>query len=222
MAKDLAIVLNSGSMNSAVITALAAQKYRPLLLHAEVVPQGQSRARLAYDQQVAHFKPYREHALGIPWAMAISAPGMAGAAGVAGDTRQTGPVQQQLLELTPLVAIAARFAGHYEASTIYLGLRIGTNADDLAVATEYVQIWNEMLQMPCGLAELELQAPLLELEPWQVVDVGYQVGAPFERTWSCLGETAEPCWTCRGCRMREQAFQQAGRPDPLKATMPRS
>jgi 7-cyano-7-deazaguanine synthase len=74
-----------------------------------------------------------------------------------------------------------------------------------------------MLQMPCGLSELELNTPLLELEPWQVVDVGYQVSAPFDRTWSCMGETADPCWICRGCRAREQAFQQAGRPDPLRA-----
>ena len=30
-----------------------------------------------------------------------------------------------------------------------------------------------------------MQAPLLELEPWQVVDLGFQVAAPFEKTWSC-------------------------------------
>jgi len=36
MAKDLAIILNNGSINSAVTTALAAQKYRVVLLYAEV------------------------------------------------------------------------------------------------------------------------------------------------------------------------------------------
>lgn len=216
MARDLAVVLNNGSINSAVVTALAAQKYRPILLHGEVVPQGQSRARAEYDQQVAHFKPYREHAIGIPWAMAIANP-IATAA--AADARVVTPVQQQLLELAPLVAIAARFAAHYQASAIYLGLRAGPNADDLAAATEYTQIWNEMLQLPCGLPEIELVTPLLELEPWQVVDVGFQVEAPFEKTWSCLGETAEPCWNCRGCRNREQAFQQAARPDPLRSVV---
>ena len=39
MAKDLAIVLNNGSINSAVTTALASQKYRPIMLYAEVAPQ---------------------------------------------------------------------------------------------------------------------------------------------------------------------------------------
>jgi 7-cyano-7-deazaguanine synthase in queuosine biosynthesis len=73
-----------------------------------------------------------------------------------------------------------------------------------------------MIQLPCRLGEMELLTPLLELEPWQVVDVGFQVAAPLERTWSCVEETTEACWSCRGCRAREAAFQQAGKPDPLR------
>ena len=66
MAKDLAVVLNSGSINSAVASALAAQRYRLILLHAEV-GEGGTRARAAYDQQVQHFKPFREHSLPMPF-----------------------------------------------------------------------------------------------------------------------------------------------------------
>ena len=91
------------------------------------------------------------------------------------------------------------------------------HAWQLAQATEYVQIWNELLNLPCGLAELDVVAPLLELEPWQVVDVGTQAGAPFEKTWSCVEELSDPCWACRGCRARQAAFQQAGKPDPLRS-----
>ena len=35
----------------------------------------------------------------------------------------------------------------------------------LAQATEYIQIWNELLQLPCGQPELTIEAPLLELDP---------------------------------------------------------
>ena len=86
----------------------------------------------------------------------------------------------------------------------------------MAAATEYTQIWNEMIQMPCGQKELEVITPLLELDPWQVVDVGFQVNAPLDKTWSCLEEGTEPCWACPGCRAREKAFQQAGKVDPLR------
>ena len=214
MAKDLAIVLNSGSINSAVTTAVAAQKHRTILLHAELGGQAAgSRARAAYDQQVAHFKPYREHTLAMSYLAAV---GSNQPPPVTSDPRQHGAIGAQLLELLPLLASAARFAVHYQAAAIYVGLRIGGHADELSQATEYVQIFSELLQLPCGQGELEVVAPLLELEAWQVVDVGFQVNAPFERTWSCVEEMSDPCWACRGCRGREAAFHQAGKPDPMR------
>jgi 7-cyano-7-deazaguanine synthase in queuosine biosynthesis len=216
MAKDLAIVLNNGSVNSAVATALAAQKYRPVMLFAETGPQSAgSRLRAAYDQQVAHFKPYREHTLAMPFLSTIT-PTTNAAFTAAIDPRQSTALAPVMLELLPLLAVAVRFAVHYQAAGIYLGVRAGAQGEVLAQMTEYTQIWNEMIQMPCAQPDLSIEAPLLELEPWQVIDVGFQVAAPFERTWSCLEETSEPCWACRGCRARELAFQQAAKSDPMR------
>ena len=219
MAKDLAIILNNGSVNSAVATALAVQKHRPILLHAEVAHQPGSRRRAAYDLQLQHFKPYREHALPMPF-LALAPPGANNAATMltAADPRAgTAQNSTQVMALVPLIAAAARYAVHYNATAIYVGLRVGPQGDELARATEYLQIWNELLQMPCGQPDLDVVAPLLELEPWQVVDVGYQVNAPLDRTWSCAEDANEPCWSCRGCRAREAAFVQSGKPDPLRA-----
>ena len=41
MPKDIAIVLNNGSLNAAVATALAAQRYRLVTLFAETGPRNQ-------------------------------------------------------------------------------------------------------------------------------------------------------------------------------------
>jgi 7-cyano-7-deazaguanine synthase len=215
MAKDLAVVLNSGSINSAVATALAAQRYRLVLLHAEV-GQGGSRLRAAYDQQVAQYKPYREHSLPMPFLEAVQDPKSTTAAMVGDPRAQTANLGPQMIDLLPLIAAGVRYAAFYHASAVYLGFRVGGSGDELATATEYAQIWNEMIQMPCGMKELEVITPLLELEPWQVVDVGFQVNAPLDKTWSCLEEGSEPCWACPGCRAREKAFQQAGKVDPTR------
>ncbi len=215
MAKDLAIVLNSGGVYSAVTTAMAAQKYRMVLLHAEGAGLSTPRSRVSYDQQVAHFKPYREHSLGLPYLSTFATPQQPTQPMVADPRHPTGPVAQ-MLDMIPLLAGAVRFAIHYGATRIFTGFRVGGQGDDLAKATEYGQIWNELLQLPCGQTELEIDTPLLELEPWQIIDVGYSVNAPFDKTWSCLEEGSDPCWACRGCRAREQAFQQAAKPDPLR------
>jgi len=212
MAKDLALVLNNGSLNSAVTTALAAQRFRTILVYAEIT-SGAARSRAAYDQQVAHFKPYREHTLAMPYLSMLHSPADSHAV----DPRQTGLLAPQLLSLFPIIAAASSFAAYYQAAAVYLGLRIGPGGDELSRATEYVQIINELIQIPCGQVDLEVLTPLLELEPWQVADLGFQVNAPMEKAWTCSEEMPEPCGSCRGCRTREQAFTQAGRPDPMRA-----
>ena len=217
MAKDLAIVLNSGSINSAVATALAAQRYRLVMLHAEV-GDGGTRARAAYDQQVGHFKPFREQSLAMPFLATVRDPKSAAAALASDPRAQTANLGPQMIDLLPLVAAGVRYATFYQASAVYLGFRVGGSGDELAAATEYVQVWNELIQMPCGVKELDVVTPLLELDAWQVVDVAFQVNAPLDRTWSCLEEGTEPCWACPGCRAREKAFQQAGKVDPLRIT----
>ena len=217
MAKDLAIVLSSGSINSAVAAALAAQRYRLILLHAEV-GDGGTRARAAYDQQVAHFKPFREHSLAMPFLATVRDPKSAAAAMASDPRAQTANLGPQMIDLLPLIAAGVRYATFYQASAVYLGFRVGGSGDELAAATEYVQVWNELIQMPCGVKELDVVTPLLELDAWQVVDVAFQVNAPLDRTWSCLEEGTEPCWACPGCRAREKAFQQAGKVDPLRIT----
>ena len=212
MAKDLAVILNNGGVNSAVATALAFQKYRPILVYAETSVGGTPAAKAAYDRQVAHFKPFREHTLAMSFFAAGAAP-----AAPAADPRVQAPLGPHVVRLLPLVAAAVRFAADYQAAAVYLGLRVGPRGDELAQATEYVQVWNELVQMPCAQGELEIVAPLLELESWQVVDLAFQVGAPLEHAWSCDGDGPEPCGACRGCRSRDAAFQQAARPDPLHA-----
>jgi hypothetical protein len=212
LAKDLAIVLNNGSVNSAVATALAAQKHRPVMLFIDAGADASGRMRAAYDQQVGHFKPYREYSIPMNAAagpLGQSPPNSA-------DPRQTPPLAPQMLKLLPLIAVAARSAANHQAAAIYMGMRVGPATDTLAQATEYFQIWNELLQIPCGQTELELNIPLLELEPWQVIELGFQVNAPLDRTWSCQEEGGEPCLACKSCRAREAAFQQAGKPDPMR------
>jgi len=213
MARDFAIVLNNGGVNSAVTTALAAQKHRPVMMYVENQQTASSRQRAAFDQQVTFFKPYREQTITLP-TIAAPNPGLAANA----DPRAVAPMAPKLVALMPLIAMAAQYAAQLQAAAIYVGMRVGPDGDDLAQVTEFFQIWMELFQLPCRLAELELTTPLLELEPWQVVDLGYQANVPFERTWSCEHEGADPCWSCRGCRARDAAFVQAAKADPLKGT----
>ena len=62
-----------------------------------------------------------------------------------------------------------------------------------------------------GVPAISFIAPIAE--NWRL---GFGVNAPFDKTWTCMEEGSDPCWACRLCRAREQAFHQAAKPDPLR------
>lgn len=71
------------------------------------------------------------------------------------------------------------------------------------------------------LAELEqpnlphIETPLLELTDKQMIELGDQLGVPWQTAWSCLLQGDHPCSACDGCRRRKQAFASAGVIDPM-------
>lgn len=64
-------------------------------------------------------------------------------------------------------------------------------------------------------SHLTIQAPLLHLSKAEIIRRGLKLGVPYELTWSCYYGGAKPCGTCPSCRLRLQAFERLGIPDPL-------
>ena len=227
MARELAVVLANGSVQSAVACAIAAQKYRIVMVMAETAPS-MGRAGQAFDALVQHFKPYRSHRLPMPFLQNAKNETRGGSAANPRSSEESIGV---IVDLMPIVAMGLRFAIQYSAVGLHMGTRVGGSGDgetdrrggggvaiaaEIARHTEFGQLWAEMAQVTCERPALDVSMPLLELEPWQVVDLGLQVATPMNLTWSCEQLNGEACGSCRGCRDRELAFQRAGRPDPAK------
>lgn len=208
MPKDLAIVLCNGSLSSVVAATLAAQKHRLIALTADTGSGANARRRGACDSFVSSLKPFREYAVTLPFAASVGR-------GASADPRVSTDLAARLLDLAPLLAIALRFAAQHAAASVHAGLRAGPEGPALSRATEYLQVFSELANLPLGLADVEFAFPLLELDPWQVVDLGIQIGAPLEKSWSCQTDAPDPCHACPGCKARDAAFEQAARPDPL-------
>jgi len=56
----------------------------------------------------------------------------------------------------------------------------------------------------------EIVLPLIEMEKTEVIRLGAKLGVPFELTWSCYFNAAQPCGSCASCIERAQALAAAG------------
>jgi 7-cyano-7-deazaguanine synthase len=64
--------------------------------------------------------------------------------------------------------------------------------------------------------ELEVSAPFGDLSKSEIVTMGSELGVPFELTWSCLSGQELHCGECIQCRVRREAFANAGIEDPTE------
>jgi hypothetical protein len=64
--------------------------------------------------------------------------------------------------------------------------------------------------------EISIQAPFSDMRKSDLIKIGFELGVPFESTWSCYLDGAKHCGKCESCINRKKAFQEAGVPDPTK------
>lgn len=62
--------------------------------------------------------------------------------------------------------------------------------------------------------DIAIQAPFSGIKKSDLIRLGFQLGVPFELTWSCYLNDAKHCGRCESCVNRKKAFAQARVPDP--------
>jgi 7-cyano-7-deazaguanine synthase len=62
---------------------------------------------------------------------------------------------------------------------------------------------------------IEIMTPLIHMSKREIVALGVQLGAPFERTWSCYQSEELACGRCDSCLLRLHGFMEAGVTDPI-------
>lgn len=58
-----------------------------------------------------------------------------------------------------------------------------------------------------------LETPLIDLQKADIVKLGYFLGAPLAKTWSCYRGGEKQCGVCPSCLCRKEAFVSANVPD---------
>ena len=62
---------------------------------------------------------------------------------------------------------------------------------------------------------ITIQAPLVQLKKTEIIQMGNQLGVPWELTWSCYAGGDQACGVCDSCQLRLAAFTELGLHDPI-------
>ncbi len=117
------------------------------------------------------------------------------------------------------LSIAAAYAEVVGADALYIGVNALDYSGYPDCRPEFVAAFAKTaaLATRAGVegAALRIEAPLQYLGKCEIVQLGAELGVPYELTTSCYQGGEVACGVCDSCRLRLEGFAAAGLTDPL-------
>ncbi len=221
MARELAIALVSGGMDSCVAAAVAAKEHEMAMLHVSYGQRTQRRELRAFEEIAEHYDVERRLVADIGYLRKIGGSSLTDAeiAVERADLERAGiPSSYVPFRNTHFLAIAVSWAEVIGARRIFIGAVEPDSSGYPDCREIYYRAFNELIRVGTKPeTHIEVVAPLIQMKKAEIVRLGVDLGAPLHLTWSCYKNNDTPCGDCDSCALRERGFKEAGVVDPIVA-----
>ncbi len=219
MARELAIALVSGGMDSCVAAAVAAKESELAMLHVSYGQRTQQRELRAFEDIAEHYGVERKLAADIGYLAEIGGSSLTDAeiAVESADLERAGaPASYVPFRNTHFLAIAVSWAEVIGARRVFIGAVEPDSSGYPDCREVYYRAFNELVRVGTRPeTDIEVVAPLIKMRKAEIIKLGVELGAPLHLTWSCYKNSDSPCGDCDSCALRERGFKEAGVADPI-------
>ena len=222
--KTRAVVLLSGGMDSCVCAALAARNHDAAAVHVSYGQRTEERERRAFfaicDRlRIRDRLAVRNEALRAIGGSALTDDRIA-VPEAASQIGHSIPVTYVPFRNAHFLAVAVSWAEVLGADKVYIGAVQQDSSGYPDCRPEYYCAYNEAVRTGTREGRIEIVTPLIRLRKAEIVQLGLELGAPFDLTWSCYSREDAACGVCESCVLRLRAFAAAGTTDPIAYVSP--
>ena len=218
--KDLAVVLLSGGMDSAVTAAIAHPSCRLALLHVSYGQRGEARERRAFDAIADFYTPEHRRVCRLTHLQQIGHSSLTDhrIEVEEADLQRRGiPLSYVPFRNAHFLAIAVSWGEVLGARKIFIGAVEEDSSGYPDCREAYYRAWQTVIEQGTKPeTHLEVVTPLIHMRKSAIVRRGLQLRVPFELTWSCYRGEEPACGACDSCALRLRAFREAGVEDPIR------
>ena len=220
MSHELAVVLASGGMDSAVTTAIANQTYRLALLHLNYGQRTAARELQAFEELADFYQVEKTLVADVGHLAQIGGSSLT-------DTKieveeanlksKEIPTSYVPFRNANLLAIATSWAEVISATKIFIGAVEEDSSGYPDCRREFYDAFEKVINVgtkPC--TQIKIVTPIITLKKHKIVLKGKKLGVPFELTWSCYQCEDAACGVCDSCGFRLRGFQKADLEDPIE------
>ena len=225
MAREKVVILNSGGLNSAVMTSMAAKDYICAAMHVRFGHRAADCEAALFEKQADFFDVKDRLVVDMPHFAAIGGSARVNRKMTIEDALAMDP-NESPIHLAGLIGsltfAAFNWAHHLGATKILVGVSdaLGPPGPRTAAvfpdySRDFLHIANQLLSAASTAKSITVEAPLIDLSRAEIIKLGKRLNTPFESTWSCISSGSEPCGGCIGCVTRQRGFLDAALPDPI-------
>jgi len=217
MRKELAVVLLSSGMDSAVCASVANEKYRLAFLHVQYGQKSAAKELKCFQKLCEFFRPEKVLIAEAPFLKKIGGSSLTVEDLPIPEDEEGGiPSTYVPFRNGIFLSIAASWAEVISAKKIFIGVNQVDFSGYPDCRASFIEAFNQAIKEGTKPeTQIEIEAPLLNLSKKEIVLLGVKLGTPFELTWSCYKDTEVACGRCASCKLRLKAFREAGVEDPI-------
>ncbi|MGC9108707.1 MAG: 7-cyano-7-deazaguanine synthase QueC [Caldimicrobium sp.] len=217
MKKELAVVLLSSGMDSAVCASVANEKYRLAFLHVQYGQKSAAKELKHFQKLCEFFRPEKVLIAEAPFLKKIGGSSLTVEDLPIPEDEEGGiPSTYVPFRNGIFLSIAASWAEVISAKKIFIGVNQVDFSGYPDCRASFIEAFNQAIKEGTKPeTQIEIEAPLLNLSKKEIVLLGVKLGTPFELTWSCYKDTEVACGRCASCKLRLKAFREAGVEDPI-------
>ncbi|PYV57007.1 MAG: 7-cyano-7-deazaguanine synthase QueC [Acidobacteria bacterium] len=223
MADVQAIVLLSGGMDSCVCATLAAKRKRTAAIHVSYGQRTEARERKAFELICDHLRITHRLAIRNDVLRSIGGSALTDLNIQVPESEHIGveiPVTYVPFRNAHLLSAAVSWAEVIDAREIYIGAVEQDSSGYPDCRPAYYRAFNEVIKTGTRDGNIEIITPLIGMRKFEIVQLGLELGAPLDLTWSCYSRENRACGVCDSCVLRLRAFQEAGAEDPIPYQLP--
>jgi 7-cyano-7-deazaguanine synthase len=221
--RERAVVCLSGGMDSCVCAALAARDYDAYALHCSYRQRTEDR-----EVQAAHevadrlgFRDFLRLRLDIFRRIGGSAltdvrievpEAPADGAAIGAEI----PVTYVPFRNAHFLSAAVSWAEVLGAKVVFIGAVEQDSSGYPDCRPAYYEAFQELIRRGTRDGDIIVTTPLIHMHKREIVELGLELAAPLDLTWSCYSGSEVACGVCESCVLRLRAFEQAGAKDPIR------
>jgi 7-cyano-7-deazaguanine synthase len=218
--RELAVVLVSGGLDSAVCLATAARDHDVAALHVNYGQRTEARELAAFAALADHYGAARRLVADLRYLKAI------GGSSLVDETRavETGlpqpgadvPSTYVPFRNAHILSVGVSWAEVLGACSLWIGAVEEDSSGYPDCRREFYDLFAAAVDAGTRPeTRIRIETPLIRLDKGAIVRRGLELGVPLHLTWSCYTESARACGVCESCRLRLRGFAAAGARDPL-------